>query len=271
MMRIRLDLETISAVGLQSVETQNTLHGEVQTSLQRNQNRLENSLVNIYQQVDERIGRVEELLFTQSQQLKASQFNQMGHFYVRQPSPVRRPQPSVEKNNRDLKPMSTESVSVRVAQYSTCRTGCQCACHSQSRSATPGMFDRMLGQLFVGYSGLPLISPRCNNDSCLKSKASNLTFEYWFPLGFVCSQIVRFRLGYQTNIGPQLEFSTLRRVPDSAQCITFALNGNVDGLKDLFSRGLASPRDVSSTRGYSVLRVQSLINSITRNSTDNRT
>ncbi|KAJ5951075.1 uncharacterized protein N7479_009488 [Penicillium vulpinum] len=33
-----------------------------------------------------------------------------------------------------------------------------------------------------------------------------------------------------------------------------ALNGNIDGLKYLFSKGLASPRDVSTTRGYSVLR-----------------
>ncbi|KAL8647736.1 MAG: hypothetical protein Q9226_006311 [Calogaya cf. arnoldii] len=46
----------------------------------------------------------------------------------------------------------------------------------------------------------------------------------------------------------------LRRVPDSAPCVKFALDGNIDGLKDLFKRGLASPKDVSSTRGYSILR-----------------
>ncbi|KAK3326996.1 hypothetical protein B0T19DRAFT_441023 [Cercophora scortea] len=33
------------------------------------------------------------------------------------------------------------------------------------------------------------------------------------------------------------------RVPDTAQSIAFALKGNIDGLKDLFSRRLASPRD----------------------------
>ncbi|MCJ1308975.1 hypothetical protein MMC25_002630 [Agyrium rufum] len=56
------------------------------------------------------------------------------------------------------------------------------------------------------------------------------------------------------HVGPQFALSSLRRVPDSAQCVNFALNGNVEGLKDLFQRGLASPRDVSSTRGYSMLR-----------------
>ena len=59
---------------------------------------------------------------------------------------------------------------------------------------------------------------------------------------------------YQPHIGPQFELSTLRRVPDSAQCVNFALKGNIDGLKYLFKKGLASPRDVSTTRGYSVLR-----------------
>lgn len=59
---------------------------------------------------------------------------------------------------------------------------------------------------------------------------------------------------YQPHIRTQFELSTLRRVSDSGQCVNFALNGNNDGLKDLFKRGLASPRDVSTIRGYSVLR-----------------
>ena len=55
--------------------------------------------------------------------------------------------------------------------------------------------------------------------------------------------------------GPQLQLATQWRVPDTAQSIAFALNGNIDGLKDLFSRGLASPWDVSDSRGFSLIRV----------------
>lgn len=33
------------------------------------------------------------------------------------------------------------------------------------------------------------------------------------------------------------------------------MHGNIEGLKDLFGRGLASPWDVSSTRGYTLSRV----------------
>lgn len=55
--------------------------------------------------------------------------------------------------------------------------------------------------------------------------------------------------------GLQLQLTMQCRVPDTAQSITFALKGNIDGLKDLFSRGLASPRDVSESRGFSLMRV----------------
>ena len=61
-------------------------------------------------------------------------------------------------------------------------------------------------------------------------------------------------VGYQPNFGPTMSLSTLRQVPDSAQCVAFALEGNTEGLKTLFRKGFASPRDVSSTRGYSLLR-----------------
>ncbi|KAL0929876.1 B-cell lymphoma 3-encoded protein [Colletotrichum truncatum] len=48
--------------------------------------------------------------------------------------------------------------------------------------------------------------------------------------------------------------TVMRRIPDSSQAIEFALIGNIDGLKHLFKTGQASTRDVSSTRGYTLLR-----------------
>ncbi len=55
--------------------------------------------------------------------------------------------------------------------------------------------------------------------------------------------------------GPQLQLAMRWTVPDTAQSIAFALKGDIDGLKDLFSRGLASPSDVSVSRGFSLMRV----------------
>lgn len=50
-------------------------------------------------------------------------------------------------------------------------------------------------------------------------------------------------------------FAIPRKVSDTAQSIAFAIEGNVDGLQCLFSLGLASARDESYSRGFSLLRV----------------
>jgi hypothetical protein len=47
----------------------------------------------------------------------------------------------------------------------------------------------------------------------------------------------------------------MRRIPDNAAAVSYAISGNIDKMKDLFSRGLASPHDVSDTRAYTPLRV----------------
>jgi hypothetical protein len=115
------------------------------------------------------------------------------------------------------------------------------------------MLERVVGKLFLGYAGMPLFIPKCNVPDCQKAQTARVSMEYWFPTSYL-SQIVRFQLAIE-NTGPQFALNFLRRVPDTAQGVFFAQAGNIDGLKDLFKRGLASPRDVSTTRGYSLLRV----------------
>lgn len=255
MTRIRLDLQTISTVTSRSAQDQSAMQQELETSLVRHQGSLESSLAMVYQRVDQRIGSVERLLKDQSAQLQVDQSNQMGPFYRhRSPSPRaghRRPGPAA----RAPKAVDPQAVGVRVSQYAACRPGCLCACHRPSRTATPGLLDRVVGRMFMSYAGLPLQGPECDTELCEKAQSLAFSFEYWFPMSFVWSQILQLKVAYQPNVGPQFELRSLRRVPDNAQCIHFALNGNIDGLKGLFRRGLASPRDVSNTRGYSVLRV----------------
>lgn len=203
--------------------------------------------------VDERVARVEEMLRAQADQLQANQSKQVGSLYNVSPATRRRPLPSANQNSK--KSAGSGGLGIRVTPYIvTCRSGCSCDCHLQQKSSTPALLNRVLGQLFVGYTGLPVLSPKCTIEACQRSRASQINLEYWFPLGFLSSTIVRMQVGYQSNVGALLQLDTLRRVPDTAQCVNFALNGDIEGLKHLFSHGLASPRDVSTTRGYSVLR-----------------
>lgn len=185
--------------------------------------------------------------------MQASQLNQLGDSYGRRPS-FARPPPPARRQTQHQEADRSGHIGLRVARLGVCQPGCPCRCYIQSRTSTGGLVDRIFRQMFVGYAGLPLFNGKCNTNSCEKNQNVRVSVEYWFPLGFVWSNIIRFQVTYQPHIGPQLELSTLKRVPDSAQCVNFALNGNIDGLKDLFRRGLASPRDVSTTRGYSMLR-----------------
>ena len=200
-------------------------------------------------QVDQRIDEMEELLRAQSGQLQANQYNQLGPFYKRRASYNR------QRERERLEHNTPESVAVRVRKCTSCGRGCPCVCHLQRRSTLPAFLDRVIGQMFVGYAGMPLLNSSCDTQSCEKSQSPSVSLEYWFPLGFIWSQIMRLQLTWQANVGPHPELIFLRRVPDTAQCIDFASNGNIEGLRDLFDRSIASPRDVSSNRGYSLLRI----------------
>lgn len=192
------------------------------------------------------------MLRDQADQVREPQLKQVGPSY--NISAIRRPAFPVTKH---ISTSSTQSnaFGVQVTHHTlTCRPGCSCACHSLQKASSPGILNRILGQLFIGYAGLPYISPKCNNETCKKSGARKVSLEYWFPLGFLSSTILRMQAGYQPTVGTLFQLQTLKSVPDNAQCVNFALNGNIEGLKYLLSNGLASPRDVSPGRGYPLLR-----------------
>lgn len=234
MLRIHLNIQTISTTATQSSRTQVEMSEKVLSSIAG---------------VDERIARVEEVLQDQFHRLQANQFIQVKSAYGTNFQLQRR------TSSFPIPPRQTGlGIGIRVTpSVRTCRAGCPCSCHSQRCSSTPAVLNNLLGRLFVGYAGLPALSPKCNKEDCQGSRSSNVSLEYWFPTSFL-SKIVRMQLAYHQNVGPSLHLDTLRRIPDNSQCITFALDGNIDGLKLLFNRGLASPRDISATRGYSLLR-----------------
>ena len=260
-MRIRVDIESFYTSTASSFQDSASAQAEIERKLEHNRIDVHDAIDAIYQRVDKRISNVEDLL-RESQ----SRFQDRDQDKIQMASSIdtsqllllrsrQAPRPSLalrrKSNNSHL---GGEVACLRARRSRPCTVECTCRCHGQTAHMIPKFADRVLGQLFVGYAGLPALSKRCNVESCEKSKSSQMTIEYWFPLSFIWSQIFRLRLAYSPNIGPQFELSTLRRVPDSAPCVHLALQGDIEGLKDLFNRGLASPRDVSSTRGYSVLR-----------------
>ncbi|EFR04046.1 hypothetical protein MGYG_07052 [Nannizzia gypsea CBS 118893] len=233
---MRLQLEAISIMTRESSQENIALQGQLISSLSH---------------VDERVARVEELLRSQAQKVKEEQFTQVGPLYN---VVAARRRPSHSRRAHIPRDSTLERYSGPASPYRLrCAPACTCACHTQLQRASPNLFGRVLGQLFVGCSGIPYLSPNCDIDTCTKYRASKISMEYWFPMG-LNSTIVRLQAGYQANTGLLFQLQTLRSVPDDAQCVKFALDGDIEGLKYLFAHGLASPRDVSPARGYTLLR-----------------
>lgn len=267
LMRVRLGVESVAGTTAQltlataeAVAAQNVQRDEKCEDNSRLELTLIDSIDSLYAYMDQRVAQVEDLIRSQREDFLKNQHDLLAPIYGSLPQyRRRRSRTSISSKDSSKSPMlpnMSEAISVRVTQYSTLyRSGCICACHRRKKSSTPRFVDQVLGQLFIGYAGMPFPSPKCDSDACEKAQTPHVSLEYWFPVGFVWSQIVRLQFGFRPNVGPQVSLSTLRRVPDSAQSVDFALAGNIDGLKDLFKNGLASPQDVSSTRGYSLLRI----------------
>jgi ankyrin repeat protein len=236
MLRIRLDIQAISTSTTQASQSQSALGERFITSLAG---------------VDERIARVEQMLQDQASILQMNQFIQVQSAYG--PNLLLKKRPTMPTKSTTNMPEQL-NLGIRVTPSSiACQAKCTCSCHSQRNSASPAFLNNLLGRLFIGYAGMPAMSPKCDNQECLGSRSSKISLEYWFPASF-WSRILRMELSFHHAAGPSLQLDMLRIIPDNSQCITFAVDGNISGLKFLFDRGLASPRDVSSTRGYSLLR-----------------
>ena len=262
MLRIRLDIEQISTITShshsQTTQERTLLREEILSGLASHRDGVIDHLNHVYRQIDERISKVEGVLKTQSDEARLGPLRSMRVIQKSRPTGRKwklqcsQGIPTIENSTYPR----SEGVRVRLNRYtSTCPVACTCICHTIIRASTPAMIDRVLGQLFIGYAGLPLLNSKCDAEGCRKYRSPWISLEYWFPLGYFWSRILCLQVAYQANLGPQVALSTLRRVPDSALSIKYAFTGNIEGLKTLFTRGLASPVDVCSTRGYSLLNV----------------
>ena len=262
MLRIRLDIEQISTItshfSSQTAQQRTLMREEIFNGLASHRDGVIDHLNQVYRLVDERIAKVEGVLKAQSDEARHSPSRSMR--VMQKPHPTGRKWESQCPPGRPTTENSTctrsEGVRVRLNRYtSNCPVACNCICHNTMRASTPAMIDRVLGQLFISYAGLPLLNPKCNAEGCRQSRSPWIGLQYWFPPSYFWSQIFCLQVAYRANLGPQVSLNTLRRVPNSALCIKYAMTGDIEGLKTLFTQGLASPTDVCSVRGYSLLRV----------------
>jgi hypothetical protein len=179
MIRIQLDLQNLTVAISDSAQRQIEMRDEVMAKFERQQD--------VSQMAFERIRDVEEMLNTQIDQRRVSQSRQLGPLY--QTPHLRARQSRDSSSNAAVRLPNQnrpEGLSVLVMQYTrACRSSCQCDCHKPSRIRTPELVNQVLGRMFIGYAGFPLISPKCDSDDCEKSQHPHVDLQYWFPPGFV--------------------------------------------------------------------------------------
>jgi hypothetical protein len=138
-----------------------------------------------------------------------------------------------------------------------CELGCTCSCHRRGGFRTPSFLNRVLGSLFIGYSGLPLVSRSCDQSLCRRQgRYTSTTFSYYFP-GWFMLRSVYMTIKNSPLRGPEAHLNVSRVVWDQAEIFWHSINGNIDGIKALFDAGLASPNDVAFEDNYSPLLVSS--------------
>jgi len=196
MLRIRLDLKNLSTVTSmvtsQTREERSGLRNEVLNSLALHQDGMKTSLHQVYEQVDQRIAKVEDMLKVQADQVQTGQSTQVGPLYRGRPMNRRRLSPQAVTSVQPLQPPNSEGVRVRLNQYaSRCRSGCHCACHVSSTSATPALVDRVLG-------------PACRSSArnvTLKIVRNRRSLMSALSTGFhlVCSGLRLFESSWPTN------------------------------------------------------------------------
>ncbi|KAM5386676.1 hypothetical protein ACJZ2D_000639 [Fusarium nematophilum] len=89
--------------------------------------------------------------------------------------------------------VSTESVSKLKLEFSRfqkrgCVLGCECHCHQRRRYRSPSFAQRVLGEAFIGFSSLPLLSRPCD-EGCMQRSGFSLSLTYYLPTAFLSKMV----------------------------------------------------------------------------------
>ena len=150
--------------------------------------------------------------------------------------------PEVEQNTQEVQLALT--LQYPRGSRSTCNNWCSCACHIR-RSLS------FLNTLFIGYSGLPFFTASCDQKACFRRSRSSMRFTFYFPSWFLARAVLA-NAAYSPHSGPEFLLRVPKIIPPRSDIFHFAETGNLQGIQNLFERGLASVHDLDMS-GSTVL------------------
>ena len=120
----------------------------------------------------------------------------------------------------------------------------------------PVILRSLIGCLYLGYAGLPILSSKCTNDSCKNHPGRSLEILYCFPRWFLERSV--YFVAAMTYVGtPVFGLEVRRRIGWGGEdnILRFALTGNTIGVKSLLNDAKASLIDVDPNHGRTALQV----------------
>ena len=133
-----------------------------------------------------------------------------------------------------------------------CCRACSCSCHRISRSATSPLYRELIGFLVMRCDGFFNPSRTCDETTCRRRPVTSIKFTYRFP-PWLLDKAIHIILQRDRVGAPQLSLSCMRILPRDNTIFTYAVQGNIRGIKDLFSSGRASPYDMTDNYGWTAL------------------
>ena len=140
-----------------------------------------------------------------------------------------------------------------IRKLDSCALDCSCACHSRSIWKSPPYLRNFLGLLFTGYTGLPIINPKCDRIGCIQMSQSSIYIRYFFP-PWLLSSVMEFYIRISRSYGISQCLRVSNVVETGAQIMLFAVNGETEKLKELLAIRKGSPFDVD-LHGQTALQV----------------
>lgn len=149
---------------------------------------------------------------------------------------------------------SFSALRLRFLRRRKCDVRCRCRCHVQTRGQSPKMLQSVLGTLFVGYAGLPVLTASCNSRLCQRSSEGFLQVNYYFPQWFL-ARILSLVVRFQDAQTPEISLRLLNVRSSYESIFQYAHRGDADSIKFLLTKGKASVLDVTDDSGHSPLHV----------------
>ena len=145
-------------------------------------------------------------------------------------------------------PSGTIAAAVATALHNSCVAWCSCCCHARVYVRSPTTFDPIFGSISTVYGGILSAARPCNEYSCRRRSGKAFRLKYR-PPPWLYSHLFQLSIISTPLYGLKLDLHFPRTVTWDAPIWTHAMEGDVDAIQDLFSRGVASPWDVNPIGG----------------------